>query len=85
MQTDQLLSEFSKMIQHASELQIYVGLKIIENTISKAAKYKDDFESGSHFSEINLEVIISPVLQSVLQDVKSFGDVNIRTGSILYN
>lgn len=33
------------------------------------------------YSEINLEVSISPALQSVLQDVKSFGDVNIRTGS----
>ncbi|CAG2186866.1 unnamed protein product [Mytilus edulis] len=74
-------NQFSKMTKHATELQIYVGLREIENTTSKAAKYIDDLEKGGQLNEKKLEVSISPVLRSVLEDVKSFGDVHMRTAS----
>ncbi|CAC5391102.1 unnamed protein product [Mytilus coruscus] len=78
----QIQSEYTTMIQYATELQMYVGLREIEKTTSEAAKYIDDLvESGDHVSEKNLEVSISSALQSILHDVKSFGDIKINTTS----
>ncbi|XP_071160687.1 uncharacterized protein [Mytilus edulis] len=72
IQISQLHSEFSKMTQYATELQMYVGLREIEKTTSKAAKYIDELKCGDNFEEKNLEVTISSTLQSILQEVKSF-------------
>ncbi|CAC5393967.1 unnamed protein product [Mytilus coruscus] len=80
-QTDQMQSQFTKMMQYATELQMYIGLREIEKTTAQTAKYIEDLESGNHFTEKNLEVHISSALQSILQDVKSFGDININTTS----
>ncbi|XP_071149491.1 protein wech-like [Mytilus edulis] len=78
-QMSQLQREFSKMTQYATELQMYVGLREIEKTTSEAAKYLDDLKSGGQLDEVNLELTISSKLQSILKDVKSFGDININT------
>ncbi|XP_071161564.1 uncharacterized protein [Mytilus edulis] len=78
-QISQLQSEFSKMTQYATELQTYVGLREIEKTTSKAAKYIDELKSGNNFEEKNSEVKISPALQSILQEVQLFGNININT------
>ncbi|CAC5391115.1 unnamed protein product [Mytilus coruscus] len=81
IQIDQMQSQFTKMTQHATELQMYVGLREIEQTTSQTAKYLEDLESGDSFTEKNLEFKISSALQSIRQDVKSFGDININTTS----
>ncbi|XP_063418628.1 uncharacterized protein LOC134701410 [Mytilus trossulus] len=78
-QISQLQSEFSKMTQYATELQMYVGLREIEKTTSEAAKYIDELNSGDNLEEKNLEVTISSGLQSILQEVESFGDIKINT------
>ncbi|CAG2232739.1 unnamed protein product [Mytilus edulis] len=78
-QISQLQSEFSKITQYATELQMYVGLREIEKTTSEAAKHLEDLKSGGQLDEVNLELTISSELQSILKDVKSFGDVNIKT------
>ncbi|CAC5358188.1 unnamed protein product [Mytilus coruscus] len=75
----QLQSEFSKMKQSANELQMYIGLREIETTTSKVAKYIDELKSGDNLDEKNLEVSIPSALESILQDVKSFGEINIST------
>ncbi|VDH98809.1 Hypothetical predicted protein [Mytilus galloprovincialis] len=78
---NELQSQFTKMTHYATELQMYIGLRQIERTTSQTAKYIDDLESKDHFIEKNLEVNISSALQSLLHDVKSFGDININTTS----
>ncbi|XP_063412546.1 uncharacterized protein LOC134695257 [Mytilus trossulus] len=78
-QMSQLQREFSKMTQYATELQMYVGLREIEKTTSEAAKHLEDLKSGGSLDEANLELTISSELQSILKDVKSFGDININT------
>ncbi|VDI16261.1 Hypothetical predicted protein [Mytilus galloprovincialis] len=75
----QLQSEFSKMTQYATGLQMYAGLREIEKTTSEAAKYLEDLKSGGRLDEVNLELNISTKLQSILKDVKSFGDINISS------
>ncbi|CAG2231258.1 unnamed protein product [Mytilus edulis] len=76
---DQMQSQFTKMTQYASELQMYIGLREIEKTTAQEAKYIEDLESGGHFIEKNLKLKISTALQTILQDVKSFGDIDINT------
>ncbi|CAC5390682.1 unnamed protein product [Mytilus coruscus] len=66
----QLQSEFSKMTQYATDLQMYVGLREIEKTTSQAAEYIEDLKSGGQFDENNIEVTISSEVQSILKDVK---------------
>ncbi|CAC5374090.1 TRIM71 [Mytilus coruscus] len=78
-QIGQMQSDFTKMTQYATELQMYGGLKEIETTSSEAAKYIESLESGNHFDEKNLEVFISSDFKSILEDVESFGDININT------
>ncbi|XP_063426140.1 E3 ubiquitin-protein ligase TRIM33-like [Mytilus trossulus] len=77
-QISQLQSEFSKMTQYATDLQMHVGLREIEKTTSQAAKYIDELKSGDQFEEKNMEVFISSDLQSISKVVKSFGDININ-------
>ncbi|CAG2230306.1 unnamed protein product [Mytilus edulis] len=78
-QMSQLQSEFSKITQYATELQMYCGLREIEITTSEAVKHLEDLKSGGQLDEVNLELSISSKLQSILKDVKSFGDININT------
>ncbi|CAC5374052.1 unnamed protein product [Mytilus coruscus] len=78
-QISQLQSEFSQMTQYATELQMYVGLREIEKTTSKAAQYIEILKRGDNLKENNLEVTISPSVQSIVKYVKSFGDINIST------
>ncbi|CAG2214502.1 unnamed protein product [Mytilus edulis] len=80
-QINQMQSQFTIITQYATELQIYIGLQEIEKTTSETTKYIEDLESEDYFSEKNLEVNISSSLQSILHDVKSFGDININTTS----
>ncbi|CAG2219797.1 unnamed protein product [Mytilus edulis] len=47
----QLQSDFSKMTQYATELQMYICMREIEKTTSKAAKYIDDLKSGGNLEE----------------------------------
>ncbi|VDI52464.1 Hypothetical predicted protein [Mytilus galloprovincialis] len=70
---NQMQSQFTKMTQYATELQMYIGVREIA---SQATKYFEDFASAE---EKNLEVNISSALQSIFQNVKSFGDININT------
>lgn len=78
-QIGQMQSDFLKMTQYATELQMYFGLKEIETKTSEAAKYIESLDSGDHFNEKNLEVKISSDLQSILENVESFGDIDINT------
>ncbi|VDI14281.1 Hypothetical predicted protein [Mytilus galloprovincialis] len=80
-QITQMQSQITQMTQLATELQMYIGLREIETTTSRTAKYIEDLETGDYFIEKNLEVNISSALQSILLDVKSFGDIYINTTS----
>ncbi|CAC5370714.1 unnamed protein product [Mytilus coruscus] len=73
--------DFSKMTHFATELQMYVGLREIEKTTSEAAKYISDLEVGGHLNEKKIEIKISPSLQSIIEEVKSFGDIYITTNN----
>ncbi|XP_071161784.1 tripartite motif-containing protein 2-like [Mytilus edulis] len=79
---EQIQSEYTKMTQYATNLQTYVALGEIAKTTSEAATYITGLkESGNLFSEKNLELNISPSIQSIEKDVKSFGDITINTNS----
>lgn len=74
---DELRVAFSTMEQYASEQQIYIGLREFENNISQESKYLEELDSGNQLDNITLEIILSTALQSILQEVKSFGNISI--------
>ncbi|CAC5391087.1 unnamed protein product [Mytilus coruscus] len=78
-QLDQMHRKFIKLTQHAPELQMYIGLREIEKSTSQTANYIEDSKADGHLNDKNLEANIASALQSILQDVKSFGEVNIIT------
>ncbi|XP_076099803.1 uncharacterized protein LOC143069184 [Mytilus galloprovincialis] len=78
-QINQMQIQFSETTQSTSELQRFIALREIEKITSQTTKYIEDLESGDHFIEKNLEVNLSSALQSFLQDVNSFGIININT------
>ncbi|CAG2230092.1 unnamed protein product [Mytilus edulis] len=78
-QINQMQSQFSKTTRYTTELQMFIALGEIEKITSQTTKYIEDLESGDHFIEKNLEVNLSSALQSILQDVNSFGNININT------
>ncbi|CAC5404784.1 unnamed protein product [Mytilus coruscus] len=77
-QIGHLQEDFSKMTQYATEWQTYVGLREIEKASSQEIKYMEDLESKGNMDKNNLHVNISSALQSILTDVKSFGDISIK-------
>ncbi|CAG2224833.1 unnamed protein product [Mytilus edulis] len=54
-----------------------IQTKEIKKASSQESKYIEDLESKGNFDKHNLHVNISSALQSVLTDVKSFGDISI--------
>lgn len=72
-----LQEDFLKMSIYATSWQTYIGLKEIKKASSQESKYIEDLESQGNFDKHNLHVNISSALQSVLTDVKSFGDISI--------
>ncbi|VDI16219.1 Hypothetical predicted protein [Mytilus galloprovincialis] len=80
-QITHMQSQFTKITQYATDLQMFIGLREIEKTTSEMAKYIGDLERGDHFIEKNLDVNISSALQLIFNDVKSFGDIAINTTS----
>ncbi|CAC5356945.1 unnamed protein product [Mytilus coruscus] len=76
---DQLIDKFSTITQYATELQTYIGLREIENTASKESKYLEELDSGGLLDNQNLEITLSPALQSILQEVQSFGHISFKS------
>ncbi|XP_052083239.1 uncharacterized protein LOC127720607 [Mytilus californianus] len=74
---DQMQEDFSTMTKYATELQTYIGLREIEKTTSQEAKYLDELESGSQLND--MEITVSSTVKSVLQDVKSLGNISVKS------
>lgn len=79
IQRNKLQEQLSKLKQFATNLQMYFGLREIEMSTSEVVKFVSDFTSGDHMNESNLEIRISSSIQLMLQDIKSFGEINITT------
>lgn len=75
---DQLQHDFFTMNKCATELQIYIGLREIENNTTPESKYLEELDSGSQLNDSNLEITVSSALQSILQEVNSFGNFFIK-------
>ncbi|XP_063426139.1 E3 ubiquitin-protein ligase TRIM33-like [Mytilus trossulus] len=79
-QINQLQSDFSKMTQYATELQMYVGLREIEKTTSEAAKYIDELKSGDQFGGKELRgytyqtVLVDTEKKKVIQTIQLSDD-----------
>ncbi|VDI18268.1 Hypothetical predicted protein [Mytilus galloprovincialis] len=77
---DQRQEEFFKMKQYANELQMYVGLREIEKSVSEARQYIDGLQTRGYLNEENIEVDISSTIKSIVQeDIQLFGKICISS------
>ncbi|VDI71261.1 Hypothetical predicted protein [Mytilus galloprovincialis] len=82
-QLSQLQSDFTKMTQYATELQMYVGLREIEKTTSEAAKYIDELKSGDNLEEKNLEQVTVNCWSSAVTQKSTIVNLNDMSQTIL--
>lgn len=78
-QLDHLNEDFDKMKQFAPDLQILVCLKSIEKTTTEETKYLLNLTEKGELNETHLELNIASPLKAILSDIKSFGNVAVKT------
>lgn len=71
-----LQNNLSKMTKLATNFQTFMGLQDIEENISKTEKMIESLQNDCMYSETNLVLQISPVLQAFTTDVTSLGNVS---------
>jgi hypothetical protein len=78
-QLDHLNEDFNKMKQFATDLQILVCLKSIEKTTAEETKYLLDLTENGELNETHLELNITSPLKAIMSEVKSFGNIAVKT------
>lgn len=73
----ELSDGLSKIVQYATRLQTYVGMKNIENEISKNEKYLKCLETDGYLNENNIKVNISSAIIEIRQHIETFGNISV--------
>ena len=73
-----LQNDLSKMTKFATNFQIFMGLQDIEKKTSETGKLIESLQKDCRYSETNLVLHISPVLESFTRDVTSIGKIVSR-------
>ncbi|XP_063418877.1 uncharacterized protein LOC134701672 [Mytilus trossulus] len=64
--------------QHATNLQMFLSVKQIEEDVSSKDKFLHSLVEGNELNEHFLEFEINGVFQKIMFDIKSFGEVHIE-------
>ena len=78
-QLDHLNEDFDNMKQYATDLQILVCLKSIEQKTAEETKYLLDLTEKGELNEAHLEMNIASPLKAIMSDAKSFGNIAAKT------
>ncbi|XP_071177863.1 uncharacterized protein [Mytilus edulis] len=70
---------FASIKQHASELQIFLSLKQLEEDIDIEDKFLQSVVKGEELKQCNLEYRTNIAIQDIMSNIKSFGEVQIET------
>ncbi|CAG2195122.1 unnamed protein product [Mytilus edulis] len=70
---------FASIKQHASELQIFLSLKQIEEDIEIEDKFLQSIVNGGELKQCHLEYRTNIAIQDILSNIKSFGEVQIES------
>ncbi|CAG2218669.1 unnamed protein product [Mytilus edulis] len=65
--------------QHASDLQIFLSLKQIEQDININDKFLQSVVEGEELKQCHLEYRTNIAIQDIMSNIKSFGEVQIET------
>ncbi|XP_071135680.1 E3 ubiquitin-protein ligase TRIM71-like [Mytilus edulis] len=65
--------------QHASELQVYLATREIEQQVSEKEKRLISMMENRHFDDFTVGLKIDTKIRNILSDVKIFGTVSIKT------
>ncbi|CAC5386096.1 unnamed protein product [Mytilus coruscus] len=64
--------------QHATNLQMFLSVKQIEEDVSSKDKFLNSLFEGEDLNQHFMEFEINGVFQKIMFDIKSFGDVHIE-------
>ncbi|CAG2185343.1 unnamed protein product [Mytilus edulis] len=65
--------------QHASELQVYLATREIEQTVSEKETQLISIMENKHFDDFTVSLEIETKIRNILSDVKVFGTVSMET------
>ncbi|XP_063397266.1 E3 ubiquitin-protein ligase TRIM45-like [Mytilus trossulus] len=82
-QREKEITEYQQNIasikQHASDLQIFLSLKQIEEDINMNDKFLQSAVEGDELQQCHLEYRTNIDIQNIMSNIKSFGEVQIQT------
>jgi hypothetical protein len=84
-QLDHLNEDFDNMKQYATDLQILVCLKSIEQKTAEETKYLLDLTEKGEQNETHVELNIAFPLKAIMSDAKSFENIAVKTSHPVYN
>ncbi|XP_063448795.1 uncharacterized protein LOC134728210 [Mytilus trossulus] len=73
--------DIANIKQHASDLQIFLSLKQIEQDINVNDKFLQSVMEGDQFKQCHLEYRTNIDIQNTMSNIQSFGEVHIETKS----
>ncbi|XP_071123368.1 uncharacterized protein [Mytilus edulis] len=65
--------------QHATDLQVFLSLKPIKDDVSSKATFLSSLLQGGNWKQHSLAYKINGTIQSLMSDLKSFGEVCVET------
>ncbi|XP_052065729.1 uncharacterized protein LOC127705450 isoform X1 [Mytilus californianus] len=69
------------MKQHATDLQVFLSMKQIEEDVYSKNKFLQLLEEGRSFKQTSLSYKINNSIQNIMSDIKCFGEVRIEAKS----
>ncbi|CAG2226595.1 unnamed protein product [Mytilus edulis] len=72
-------ANFQKMKQYASDLQTFLGMNEIEVIIYENEQYLHLLKEAKSLEQLDLVWKVDPVLQTILNSLKNFGSIEMRT------
>ncbi|XP_071180377.1 uncharacterized protein [Mytilus edulis] len=78
-ETTKYQQNFANIKQHASDLQIFLALKQIEQDININDKFLQSIVEGEELKQCHLEYRTNIAIQDIMSNIKRFGEVQIET------
>ncbi|CAG2187031.1 unnamed protein product [Mytilus edulis] len=70
---------FQKMKQYASDLQTFLGMNEIEVKVYENEQYLQSMKEAKRLEQLELEWTVDPFVETILNSLKNFGSIEMRT------
>ncbi|VDI69317.1 Hypothetical predicted protein [Mytilus galloprovincialis] len=70
---------FQKMKQYASDLQTFLGMNEIEVKVYENEQYLQSMKEAKSLEQLELEWTVDPFVETILNSLKNFGSIEMKT------